>query len=370
MSSSANPSGAASSNDPAVQPDATVQENPLKQGVFLHTGWRSAGTWVWSRLRALDTATGFYEPLSNVLADLSLADVAASRPTLTSGHPPLAAPYFDEYRPFLHEGARGVEGYRKRFGIDRFAIAPDAEFPALQAYLRNLSERTLEQRRVPVFKFCRSSGRLPWLKQAFPQAMHVGVLRNPASQFASGWLLSQQWSNAFFVAAPFRVLGLNQTDPLVREAIAVCGVSLPPVAPTSDDAYALACEQYARSAEAHNAYRAFVALWILCALRMADGVDLLVDMDQLGPSRDYAAGLRAAFETHSGLSPDFSSARDLVDETRRSASRITGIDGRSMRTVHSAALKFLKAHGATDTAFIERVREKMVLANELTELWR
>ncbi|MGE8488647.1 MAG: hypothetical protein ACN6OQ_09920, partial [Paraburkholderia nemoris] len=58
-----------------TSPGAAAQQNALKQGVFLHTGWRSAGTWVWSRLRALDSATGFYEPFSNVLADLSVADV-------------------------------------------------------------------------------------------------------------------------------------------------------------------------------------------------------------------------------------------------------------------------------------------------------
>ena len=351
-------------------PDAPAQQNALKHGIFLHTGWRSAGTWVWSRLRALDSVTGFYEPFSKVLADLSVADVSASRPTLTSGHPPLAAPYFEEYRPFLQESTRGVAGYRKRFGTDRFAPAPDAEFPALEAYLANLCERTAEQGSVPVFKFCRSSGRLPWLKQAFPQVMHAAVLRNPASQFASGWLLNQQWSNSFFVAAPFRVLGLNQTEPLVRQAIEICGVSLPPGVPTSDDAYAMACEQYARTAEGNNAYRAFVALWILCALRMADGVDLMIDIDRLGQSRDYAASLRAGFEAQTGLSPDLSSARDLVEETRRSAARMAGIDGRSMRAVHSSALKFLKTQNGADADLVELVREKMVLANELTEQWR
>ena len=356
--------------DSTAAPNDAARKSVLKQAVFLHTGWRSAGTWVWSRLRELDTATGFYEPLSNVLAELSLADVDASRPTLTSGHPPLDAPYFDEYRPFLQASTRGVAGYRKSFGIDRFASEPDAQFPALQAYLRNLCERTVEQRRVPVFKFCRSSGRLAWLKAAFADALHVGVLRNPASQFASGWLLSQQWSNPFFVAAPFRVLGLNQSEPLVRQALDACGVSLPPVASMSDDAYAMACEQFARTAEGNNAYRAFIALWILCALRIAQGVDLLVDIDRLGQSRDYAAGLRADFETYSGLLPDFASARDLVEETRRSAARMTGIDGRAMRTVHSAALKFLKAQSGVDVRLVEVVREKMMLANELTEQWR
>ena len=343
---------------------------PLKQAVFLHTGWRSAGTWVWSRLRELERVAGFYEPLSNVLADLKLADIAASRPTLTSGHPPLAAPYFDEYRPFLRADARGVAGYDRRFSIDRFAREPDAAFFSMQVYLRALSEHAIGQGRVPVFKFCRTGGRLPWLKRAFAEALHVGVLRNPASQFASGWLLRQQWSNAFFVAAPFRVLGLNQMDPLVREAVGVCGVRLPPAPPTPDDAYAAACEQFARTVDSDNAYRAFIALWILCALRMGEGVDLLVDMERLGESREYASGLRAAFDAQCGLLPDFTSARDLVVETRRSAARMTGIDGGALRAVHSAALKFLKAQAGVDAAFVEVVRQKMVLANELTETWR
>lgn len=348
----------------------SARESALKKGIFLHTGWRSAGTWVWSRLRALDAVTAFYEPLSNVLADLGPDDVAASRPTLTSGHPPLGKPYFDEYRPFLQAGTRGVAGYARRFGTDRFGSAPDATFPALHAYLDNLCDRTRERGSLPVFKFCRSSGRLPWFRQAFPAILHAGVLRNPASQFASGWLLNQQWNNPFFVAAPFRVLGLNVSEPLVRQAVDACGVSLPPPAPGSDDAYALACEHYARTAEVNNAYRAFVALWILAALRITQGVDLLIDMDRLGQSRDYAAALRGGFETQCGVSPDFSSARDLVEETRRSAARMVGVDGRAMRAVHSAALKFLKAQPGVDPALVEQVREKMVLANELTELWR
>ncbi|MFT4069171.1 hypothetical protein [Paraburkholderia sp.] len=354
----------------ALSIGASAPKNLLKQAVFLHTGWRSAGTWVWSRLRELERVAGFYEPLSNVLADLNLAGVAASRPTLTSGHPPLVAPYFDEYRPFLRENARGVTGYDRRFSIDRFSREPDAPFPALQAYLRHLCEHTVEQGRVPVFKFCRSGGRLPWLKQAFADALHVGVLRNPASQFASGWLLRQQWSNAFFVAAPFRVLGLNQWDPLIREVVGICGVSLPPLASMPDDAYAMACEQYARTVDSDNAYRAFIALWILCALRMGEGVDLLIDMDRFGQSREYGAGLRAAFDAQCGLSPDFGDARDLVEETRRSAARMTGIDGGALRAVHSAALKFLKAQAGVEAGFVEVVREKMVLANELTEAWR
>jgi hypothetical protein len=103
---------------------------------------------------------------------------------------------------------------------------------------------------------------------------------------------------------------------------------------------------------------------------MAHGVNLLIDVDQLGRSRDYAASVGAAFRSQCGVSPDFSGARDLVDETRRGAARMAGIDGRAMRAVHSAALKFFKAESGADAALTEAVREKIVLANELMDAWR
>src|ERR1700712_5787953 len=117
---------------------AVTREGYRPPGIFLHTGWRSGGTWVWSRLRALETVTAFYEPLSTLLGDLTLADISAVRPTSNSGHPPLDAPYYEEYRSFLQERTRGVIGYQKRFGIDRFADVPEDGFPAMQAYLQNL----------------------------------------------------------------------------------------------------------------------------------------------------------------------------------------------------------------------------------------
>jgi hypothetical protein len=361
-----------------MNPPPDYQPQPLNEarrvsGIFLHTGWRSAGTWVWSRFRALPSVTAFYEPLHPMLGDLSAADIAAVQPTWTSGHPPLKTPYYDEYRPFMQERTRGVAGYRKSFATDRFASAPDREFPALHAYLKSLCDHAIGERKVPVLKFCRSSGRLPWLNSAFPDAMHAVVLRNPASQFASGWLLHQQWSNAFFVAAPFRVLGLNQGEPLVRQVTELCGVQLPPGAPGSADEYAALCEQYVRTAEGINAYRAFLALWMLGAMRMIDDADLVIDVDRLGQAPTYASELRAHIRLQTDAIPAFNGAKDLVEETRRSASRMKGIDGRTARNVHFQMEKFmLSQRGSPDAraGIVEMIREKLALATELSEQWR
>jgi hypothetical protein len=371
------PPGAAVDNGhtsikPAVQ-DAVMQEKGQSRGIFLHTGWRSAGTWVWSRFRVLQTVTAFYEPLHPILGDLRAADIPALEPTWTSGHPTLTAPYFTEYRPFIQDNLYGVTGYRKSFSTDRFGPAPDAGFPALQAYLKNLCDQTRNRGKTPVFKFCRSLGRLTWFKSAFPEVMHAVVLRNPASQFASGWLLHQQWSNPFFVAAPFRVLGLNQAEPIVKQVIDVCGVRLLPTPVTAIDEYAAACEQYVRTVEGDNAYRAFLALWILCALRSAGDADLLVDLDRLGQSPEYASELRAQVRAQVGITPGFNGARDLVAETRRNAARMKGIDGRLIRPINASALNFIasqKGSMRSKTGFIEIIKEKLALASELSEQWR
>ncbi|SOE96495.1 hypothetical protein SAMN05414139_09445 [Burkholderia sp. D7] len=350
-----------------------MQEKGQSRGIFLHTGWRSAGTWVWSRFRVLQTVTAFYEPLHPILGDLRAADIPALEPTWTSGHPTLTAPYFTEYRPFIQDNLYGVTGYRKSFSTDRFGPVPDAGFPALQAYLKNLCDQTRNRGKTPVFKFCRSLGRLTWFKSAFPEVMHAVVLRNPASQFASGWLLHQQWSNPFFVAAPFRVLGLNQAEPIVKQVIDVCGVRLLPTPVTAIDEYAAACEQYVRTVEGDNAYRAFLALWILCALRSAGDADLLIDLDRLGQSSEYASELRAQVRAQVGITPGFNGARDLVAETRRNAARMKGIDGRLIRPINASALNFIasqKGSMRSKTGFIEIIKEKLALASELSEQWR
>ncbi|WP_309477061.1 hypothetical protein [Trinickia acidisoli] len=356
------------------QQSTPVPQEKRLRGIFLHTGWRSGGTWLWSRFRALESVSALYEPLGELLGELSVADIPSIRPDYTSGHPSMRSPYYEEYRPFMRKAGRGVNGYRKNFGIDRFGDIPGDDFSALCAYLKDLCDISAENGKVPVLKFCRSQGRTPWLKRAFPNVMHMGLLRNPAAQFASGWMLRQEWRNPFFVAAPFRVLGLNQSEPIVRQAIATCGVKLPRVETASDEAYTAACAHYAQTVEGVEAYRAFVALWIVSAWRMLNDVDLLLDADRLGQSPAYAAGLRSEFQAATGVAPDFSAARNLVDEATRNAQRMSEIDGRLLRSINFLAQKFLlaqmEASGSSQSPIAEIVRQKLLLADEISGQWR
>jgi len=53
------------------------------------------------------------------------------------------------------------------FATDDFFAGPDTALPALQAYLRHLVE-VAHERGQPVFKFCRSLGRMGWMANPSP----------------------------------------------------------------------------------------------------------------------------------------------------------------------------------------------------------
>src|SRR5271155_2079960 len=109
----------------------SVRERP----VFLHTGWRTAGTWLWSAFRRKDEVMGLYEPLNESLATLSLRTLSTMRPAASkSRHPGDQRPYFEEFGPLFSSRTPGVAGYRPDFAYESFFMAPDDEFEELRAY--------------------------------------------------------------------------------------------------------------------------------------------------------------------------------------------------------------------------------------------
>jgi hypothetical protein len=76
---------------------------------------------------------------------------------------------------------------------------------------------------------------------------------------------------------------------------------------------------------------------------------------------------------HTDAIPAFNGAKDLVDETRRSAPRIKGIDGRMARSMHFSVEKFMLSQRASPDSrakIVESIREKLALATELSGQWR
>ncbi len=310
--------------------------------VFLHTGWRTRGTWLWSRFRALAGTTCFYEPLTEDLATLSPAAIEAVDPeSWSSGHPPLHRPYFAEFRPLLKTVARGVRQYDRTFAVAGFFAEPDAAMPDVRDYIELLLRTAYAEGGQPVLKFCRSVGRIGWMQRNFPQAIHVAVMRNPLAQFISAQRQFQRHDNPYFLAMPLLLLAMHRDVPEVAAAVRHLAVALPSLpSGASLRASLAACAAHLRRSEPVAWYRGFLAFWMVTAASTPETIDLIIDSDLLTNSADYRRQCGIDLATVSGRTVDLG---DTLRGAGRDASMLatSGLCRAELWQAHAAAAAFL-----------------------------
>lgn len=336
------------------------------RGVFLHSGWRTAGTWAWSRFRTLPQVMAFYEPLHGVLAKDGKTLMSVRADGWHSRHPRLSEPYFSEFLPLMAEG-RGLPLFDPAFDADRFNLSPGEDLPGLRAYLESLLAASERRGKVAVLKFCRSMGRLRWMVRAFPDAAHVVVIRNPAAQWASAWGQMDRHGNPWFVAAPYRVLGANLHVDRVRRIMEALECDEPAFHAMSSLGEVEGGERVG-TAPLGLSYRVALAHWILNALSVSGEVSAIVDSDLMGLSHRY--GRQCAEQLHkvTGLRPDFSDAQPAsISSEPRSPKAWMGLDAESVIGWHLAADAFVQSEigaDASERLALSVIRSKLVLANQ------
>jgi hypothetical protein len=310
------------------------------KAVFLHAGYRTAGTWLWSCFRRLDDVTAYYEPLHEMLATIDSAKLAMSTAdSWHSGHPELEQPYFAEFAGLLGPDGRGVSGYEERFSIDCFAGGTPDGADRLEAYLRDLIGAAHERHGVPVFKFCRSLGRLQWFRSTFPDAVHIVVEKNPISQWRSCWDLLATHGNPHFVAVPFAVLALNRDTPVVGRLLDSLHIDLPQVSRESGEEtfgpYLDFFKRYVMNIAPAAAYRAFLGHWLLTLRHAATHADAIFDCDLATRSPAYTQAAERWVADFTGLEPSFGTARQTGEDDRH-----CGFDASEGLKIHLDAMHF------------------------------
>jgi hypothetical protein len=286
--------------------------------IFLHTGWRTAGTWLWTRMREHPDVMGFYEPLNEGLASIGRADIAQfSTDSWASHHPRQQRSYYDEFMPFVRPWRRGVKGYRPDYALDGWFGSAHATPDGLRAYVASLADYAHAHERIGVFKFTRSLGRLPWMVQTFPDVTHVVVVCNPFDQWRSAWHQAMRHVNPYFLIMPWLVLHRNARSRAIAAAAAALGVAPIDLGPGRIQ------QQYDRALplvaaiEPEDAYRAFLVTWLLGTVDALRYGELVVDLDVLDRDERYRRHLERAFATRAGLPVDFGD----FDATRRVSQR-------------------------------------------------
>jgi len=305
--------------------------------VFLHTGWRSRGTWIWAGLRADPGVMGFYEPLSEAMAGLTPEVIAATRPdSWPSGHPSMP-PHWSEFAGMLRPNVPGVPGYRTTFATEHAFAGAAGSQPELAAYLRGVLLHATTAGRTPALKFCRSMGRVAWMQATFPHALHAVVLRRPDAQWASARHQMEVHDNPYCVTMPLLTLARNADAPVVARVCRALRVPLPRLRQADPARAAEACRQMVDHLSWADRYGAFLAHWMAGALAALATDCLVLDADMLLWSAQYRRDMTAAVARRSGL------RLNLPIDPERTVTTPPALDGEETEA-QQAALTLLQEH--------------------------
>ena len=275
--------------------------------IFLHSGWRSCGTWLWEKLREQQNVRAFYEPLHEDLAMLDQPRIGHFRPDAWgSGHGE-SAPYFREYGRLLAPGGRGVRLYQRRFAFDDFFMAPGQRDDALETYLRQLLDAAHAENQLPVLKFCRSLGRVGWMAARFPDALHAVLLRDPATQWRSARRQLEQDGNRYFVLAPFLILARNAQHPLLEDAMRRLNVPAPARIGQGFGLTTSSAWRHVQLLSWSQRYRGFLAVWAATAVAALSAGVTVIDADEMRDSAVHRGGIEKAL-AQAGAEVDLSRA--------------------------------------------------------------
>jgi hypothetical protein len=274
----------------------------------------------------------FYEPLNEALGTATLRDIHAMRPGANdSRHPDPERPYFEEFAPLIPTRGRGVSGYPAGLSYDHFLAGPQTSLPGLASYLDSLVQYAHESGKTAVMKHCRTLGRIGWMREHFPNARHIAVVRSPWGQWLSGWRIYKASGNAYFITKPLEILARYHDHPLFARALKALRLSPEllngAVKRTPPDVF----------------YRAFLAFWVSMTYSTLLNIKDIIDSDRLGESQDYRRETAEMIHLRSGFAIDLSDAHALP--TFGSVAEISSTD---IERWHTEAISALPAFADVD----------------------
>ena len=162
--------------------------------IFIYRGRRTGGTAVMDAFTANDNVVSYYDVLHAALAEPYSAIVDFSSDSWASGHP-VNVRYFETFAPLVSNDR--VEHFQKEF-LAIAALDGTSDEPQLYTYLDSLVRHAHARGQRPIMGLETGEFLIPWLRNRFPDAKHLGVSRSAEATLTS-WL--EQWAlgNSTFV---------------------------------------------------------------------------------------------------------------------------------------------------------------------------
>jgi hypothetical protein len=193
--------------------DETINLSPP---IFIHSSFRSSGTWLWSKLRAAAGTLCYYEIFHEGLGTLDPKRASAvGSSAWNSRHPSGMAPYFLEFLPLLNVGG-GVKGFDVEMA-DRFIPEEGIQGKLSigeRVYISSLIEHAYLNRKVPILADTRTLGRAGAINKTFPGKTLL-IHRNLFHQWAS-WSEQAVTGNLYFIRSLNKFIKASRHDPFLR----------------------------------------------------------------------------------------------------------------------------------------------------------
>jgi len=264
--------------------------------IFIHAWWRSGSTYVWSKMRENDSHICYYEPLHEIISQLSL-DVVLKPPDSERNrffrHPILQKNYFAEYTELVH--CNNLR-FAPALSYDRYLLLPNQADEQLRVYIEGLLNAAKAAKRHAALCFCRSQMRSAWLKKNFG-GLHIAQIRNPWDQWASFQLDYYFRGKVLLIA-----LKLHDSHPFAFAHIESFERFARYMSKRSD---AVVEPLFAKFIAKKDSLAVFLIIWIASALQAISCADFVLDIDRLSTDLDYRKSAVEWFKAI-GCSIDFS----------------------------------------------------------------
>jgi len=272
--------------------------------IFLHSGFRSSSTWLWTKFRSNDQLLCYYEPLNEQFASLTLENIEDARPDGWRSRHPQSAPYALEYAGLLGKNP-GVPNFPKSEGLgDRYIGSAGAEGPLdgdIAAYLKGLIDYAAGQDRVPLLSCTRLLGRVSGLREAFG-GYHILLIRNLFQQWNS-YAGQARFGNWYFVRTLYETLELEDRDPVVSGLADI----FPPDTRTTFEAW-VSADNF------DKVFCYFIGFHLYFLTIARRHVDLVIDANALASGDSaHTEHVTAEVQKHLGIQIDLRDAREQVD---------------------------------------------------------
>lgn len=129
----------------------------------------------------------------------------------SSRHSKTEKPYFEEFTELLNHEKAGCYGYKGDIAVNDYFAINKQEQEETSSWVECLIENAKKHKKRPLLSFCRSMGRVNFLKERFSNSVNILLYRDPFEIFRSNHFQVKEHSNMYFSSMYSLIIAYNRS---------------------------------------------------------------------------------------------------------------------------------------------------------------